>query len=914
MSLSGDIGVLTTDAAMVVLSWDEWLAVATSIPRERAVGRELAALVPAFDERDLRGRFTETISSGAVQIFSSALHGPLFPCAPRFRSRHFALMQQRVTIGPLLDGDRIVGLMITVQDVTAQLETERNIAAALTSGDPDIRRSAADAIASNAQFESIESFSAALGSDDWRVRRAAVDALAVAANHDLLRSVLSALQREHRNFSALSGALKLLAVTDVDITAPLTDLLRNPDADLRIQAALALGEQHHPAAIPPLIAALEDADTNVRFHAIEALGRRRAFAAVEPLVAIVESRDFFTGFAALDALAAIGDSRVAPRLAALLADPAFRDPAADALGRLGDERVIPPLGRALNQSQDAAMASAAALSAIVQRLAGEGLDLSPVVRESVSEAGRRHLLAAADDAPPHLRPAVARVLGWVGGEAAVGPLRSLIVDPGARSDVVEAFTQLGALALDDVVEMLADDDADVRSAAIDALGRIGDRRATPSLIAVLQDSQAAVAACGALARIGDPGAFEPLLELIAHRDPAIRIAAVGALHAIGHPRMADVIVPLLDHQDPLARESAIRVAGYFGYPDARDAVFACCSDPVEAVRVMALEHLPYFDEVGALPVLAGALEAGTPKTRAAAVRSLARLDTEAATSLLSHALSDPDRWVRYFAARALGERADGGSLPELVSVAESDPSPPVRIAAIEALGTRGVEIAPEPLLRAAGEDNGDIACAALTALGRLGGADGLTALRGATRHSDPARRKAAASALGARATREAVEDLEWLAAADDDLAVAECAIRTLADVAAGPGQGAPYAVDSLVALLADSDRYGHVVAAIARLPVSMIPRVAEGLNHAHPVVRCRTVEALSRYRHPDATRRLAPAFEDEDPRVRETAAGVIERLGSRLFDETLSRLASDDGSKAVRRAASAAIAAQRSTT
>ena len=155
MSLSGDIGVLTTDAAMVVLSWDEWLAVATSIARERAVGRDLAALVPGFDERDLRSRFTETIRSGAVQIFSSALHGPLFPCAPRFRSRHFALMQQRVTIGPLLDRDRIVGMMITVQDVTAQLETERNLAAALTSGDADIRRSAAEAIASHACLDGL---------------------------------------------------------------------------------------------------------------------------------------------------------------------------------------------------------------------------------------------------------------------------------------------------------------------------------------------------------------------------------------------------------------------------------------------------------------------------------------------------------------------------------------------------------------------------------------------------------------------------------------------------------------------------------------------------------------------------------------------------------------------------------------
>jgi HEAT repeat protein len=89
-------------------------------------------------------------------------------------------------------------------------------------------------------------------------------------------------------------------------------------------------------------------------------------------------------------------------------------------------------------------------------------------------------------------------------------------------------------------------------------------------------------------------------------------------------------------------------------------------------------------------------------------------------------------------------------------------------------------------------------------------------------------------------------------------------------------------------------------------------RVADGLSHSHPGVRRRTVEALARYRRPDATRLIAEAFKDSDPRVREAAALAMARLGSRHFDEHLRQLALVDPSKAVRRAASAALAAMRS--
>ena len=45
-------------------------------------------------------------------------------------------MQQRVTIGPLREDERIVGVIVAVEDVTARLDAERELALALQSTDP----------------------------------------------------------------------------------------------------------------------------------------------------------------------------------------------------------------------------------------------------------------------------------------------------------------------------------------------------------------------------------------------------------------------------------------------------------------------------------------------------------------------------------------------------------------------------------------------------------------------------------------------------------------------------------------------------------------------------------------------------------------------------------------------------------
>ena len=331
------IGIFTTDTALVVTSWDATLAAMTGIEGGAATGRPLAEVVPDLETRGLLAAVREPLETGGTRVLAPALHGHLLSCPPPVPSAHFARMQQRVVIGALQEGQETVGLIVTIEDVTERLERERCLADELRQASPDARRRAIEQLAAVEPVDGVGPLHQALG-EDWQVRRRAVQALAARGDEPLVEAVVSALRDSHRDFSVLSSALQLLAMTGVDVTMALVDLLRHPDADLRIQAALALGSRARPEAVDALLEALNDADANVQFHAIESLGKLSPAAAVEPLAALAESKDFFLAFPALEALSRTTTRRrAAPRAAARRR--AGRRSAAEALGRLATRRV-----------------------------------------------------------------------------------------------------------------------------------------------------------------------------------------------------------------------------------------------------------------------------------------------------------------------------------------------------------------------------------------------------------------------------------------------------------------------------------------------------------------------------------------------------------------------------------------------
>ena len=328
----------------------------------------------------------------------------------------------------------------------------------------------------------------------------------------------------------------------LETLTPLIEFLADSDAQLRTCAALMLGSQNDIRAIPALMKALDDPDANVRYHAIEALGRLRAGAAVDALATVAESRDFSLAFPALDALASIGDPRIAYRLAPLLKDDLLGMAVLEALGRLGDEEAIAPVVELLNTSAAPAAAVAHALAALHSRHESayrKGGYVMALAQQAITPAGRQNLLDALDGADGPDLQSLVLVLGWLESADLDRTLTLMLRRPAARTEAVEALVRKGPGVTELLLDQLDADDYETRQAAALALGRIGERRAVPALLAALNaDNDLTVSVAGALAMIGDGRAYAPLLSLVGHVDVTVRRAVVSALNSLGHPDMA----------------------------------------------------------------------------------------------------------------------------------------------------------------------------------------------------------------------------------------------------------------------------------------------------------------------------------------------------------------------------------------
>lgn len=879
-----EAGLFTTDEELVIRSWNEWLVRATGMRAEEAVGRPLAALFPEIEARGLLVHFRRVVAEGVVEVLAPALHRYLIPCPPQAPSRRFRYMQQRVTIVPLRDGGRIRGTIVLLEDVTARLEVEHE-------GRP--------------QGEPVEALVKALGEERWAVRRAAVEQLAIGGEDETVQTLLGLLREGHQDLTVLTSVLHVLTQTDADVTEPLVRLLGAPDVDLRIYAALALGERRDRRAIPALLRALEDPDANVRYHAIEALGKLRAAEAVEQLLQIVETRDFFLAFPALDALAQIGDPAVAPRLVPLLRDKALCAPAADALGCLGDAGVVGPLVALLSEPGAPVRTVARALAALYDRYEagyGEGVLVADLARGAFEGQVVQPLLEEIRSAQGEDLRALALVLGWLEGPEVERALVQLLGEPSVQKEVVQALVRYGPRVTALLVEQLHAEEPATRRAAAVALGRIGDPAAVPALVEALSgDTELAIDAAGALAQIGDRRAFEPLLGLLGHPNAALRRAAIAALNSLGHPEMAGRVRELLLDPDPRVRESATRIAGYFAYPECLERLLERCEDGDEAVRCAALESVPYLEDVSATAILRRALREDTPRVRAAAARALGQVEGKEALESLLEALQDPDPWVRYQAVRSLERHASPEALDALARLVQGDPAIPVRAAAVEALGAIGGARAAALLAPLAEAEEADLARSAIAALGRISHPDALAPLLEALRSSDAARRAEAALALGKHGGAGTAELLQWAAAVDPDSRVVQAAVDALEEM------GTPEAIAALISLTVEPGRREACVQALARLGREYPEALADGLRHPNPTVRCALVEALARAKHHAASELLAEALRDPHPSVRLAAVTAFRRLGNRRVERKLLALAREDPDPAVRRAAQQAL-------
>jgi HEAT repeat protein len=392
-----------------------------------------------------------------------------------------------------------------------------------------------------------------------------------------VEGLIRALEQE--NADVREDAAKALGrIGDPRAVEPLIAALKDGDDEVRTGAAVALRAFQDDRAIDALITALKDEDKDVRRYSAYSLGEIGDLRAVEPLIAAFKDEDHPS--APAKALGKIGDPRAVELLIAALKDESWgiRDTAAEALGQIGDPRAVEPLTTLLHDEDGNVRKSAI--------LALDNLGWYPDNQEDGASYWAIHikweipldldfasftqLITALYHPESEVRQAAAQKLGQAGDPRAVEPLIAALkdkdVDEGVHQSAVEALGQIGEAAVEPLIAVFKDRNFP-SSYAIEALGQIGEPAVEPLIAAFLDEDFPSAYAARALGRIGDPRAVEPLIAALKDKDKTRRIAVAEALGQIGDPRAIEPIIAVLEDEDGKVRGSAYSALVQIGLDD-----------------------------------------------------------------------------------------------------------------------------------------------------------------------------------------------------------------------------------------------------------------------------------------------------------------------------------------------------------
>jgi len=292
---------------------------------------------------------------------------------------------------------------------------------------------------------------------DSSVRRTAARVLVRAGDADALASVAASASD-----SVASGRLAALTVLREASALPAAGrraaerALADQDTAVRIAGLNVL--LSHPAAesVPIVTGSLGDGSRDVRLAAIRFLERSGDARAILPLLERIDVPDRVERALIIDALGAIGghsDYSAGPALIRQLGDrdDGVRAAAIVALGRLRWSAAVPALR---------------------------------------ASAGR--------NGPNVIAKRSALALGSIGDAAAIAALVDLLREPAPSEEIVEALKRSGPGAVKPVADVMMNAFSTSAVAATTILAAIGDRRATPALVAVLESRPGLVSRDSAL--------------------------------------------------------------------------------------------------------------------------------------------------------------------------------------------------------------------------------------------------------------------------------------------------------------------------------------------------------------------------------------------------------------------------------
>jgi len=413
------------------------------------------------------------------------------------------------------------------------------------------------------------------------------------------------------------------------------------DADIRKDAAMALGALGNHRAIEPLIAALNDESSDVRSAAAEGLGEIDDTRAIEPLVAALNDEDDKVLSAIAEALGKIGDTRAIELLGIALKDnnSNVRKAAAETLGVVCDSKAIELLINSLTDEDESVrdtivkllgdVGNADTVKVLFAHLGSDKfITKDNIIFNSINRINDPKKLEVLvdlllDGPPGYYRDGIAELLGEIGNAYAIYPLlkylnrrfvHEVVRESGYPINVLEAVVVKEALEdiginTEFLIKALKEEDSEIRAGAALMIGKKCNKDIIPEAIdalkTALKDSSEIVRtqSIWTLGKINEKQAICPEIFIDALKESS-KVARLVSIETLKKIRDIKSITPLIQTLHDPDEEVCAKVAGMlwvFKDSQAVEPLAKCLDSQNEEVVYNAAISLNYLGSSRSLP-------------------------------------------------------------------------------------------------------------------------------------------------------------------------------------------------------------------------------------------------------------------------------------------------------------------------
>ncbi len=393
--------------------------------------------------------------------------------------------------------------------------------------------------------------------ESWPSRIEVMHTLVEVAGHysiPVLMKMFGACNREERLRAVqLLSEERYMKAARAEACTALRQLLAHDDPRVRGRACGGLGTWQDEDATAPITELVWDDNRWVARAAVGALAALGTPDAIETIGQVSRIDNIELQTACIEALVVVGTDPVIPDLVRLLESEnlVLRNKATEALSSLGRSGRV-DLARML-----------------VLMMNSADVQVRRAVIEIINDIGDREgklwrrLVRHLRDEDWWVRERATEVLVNIAGSKMTEHVVELLDDP---SDIVRRYAVEVLIRLQDrrAVARLAqsakeDGDWWVQERAIEALGELGDQRATPVLVNLLKRRELHWVCVEALGRLGDPRAVPYLGQLLGNGSQDFRLEVLAALDGIGTAEIVAEVRKVADDEDKPVRERALRI-------------------------------------------------------------------------------------------------------------------------------------------------------------------------------------------------------------------------------------------------------------------------------------------------------------------------------------------------------------------